>query len=577
MPLDSELCVSLAVTAENRSDAAADAALELAFERPDSSVVYFAWDAPASPRSLDGWGATPDSCLGLAPRVVAGPVSRTGWMLAAHQKQSARFMLATYPEPLGVLKRLARRPHADDVEVVRAFWVDQLKGGTHFDLGDPDVESALAAARLVLMTGIERRGATRVPIGGPFHYRDVWLRDGARQIQALALAGHLWEAHELAAGLLTLQWPAGPFLSQRGQLDGSGQALWAFEQALLRPAPAESLGRFVDAAERAVRWCERQRALERARGPARLGLMPPCEPRDNELVYGRLVGSDAWTLAGYRSAARLARAAGRVALADSIERWRADYAEQFLHALSAYGPSELPATWDAGGRDWGNLSVVYPCAVLADDDARAAGVAARERALADRLWRKAGDTGLVSYGPADSLHGYLGADLAEAALLAGDRGVVDRALDAMLHWRSASGGAAELFSASSRDFGRNLPPHASCAAALVTLVRNSLLFDDGDRLMLTLGARDRWWKGSRVTAAPTRWGMMRLEFSRKGDVAEWKWAAVPVPTELRLPPGVVAASVEPPLAGDPGSDHVIAPPGTSHARVRVRPATEARP
>src|SRR5206468_501028 len=106
------------------------------------------------------------------------------------------------------------------------------------------------------------------------------------------------------------------------------------------------------------------------RGPDRHGLMPCAEPRDNEVVFGRLVGNDAWTLAGYRSAARLARAAGRAALADTIERWRARYVDEFLARLSAFGPSELPPSWDAGGRDWGNLSVVYPCAVLAEDDPR---------------------------------------------------------------------------------------------------------------------------------------------------------------------------------------------------------------
>src|SRR5204863_443990 len=80
-------------------------------------------------------------------------------------------------------------------------------------------------------------------------------------------------------------------------------------------------------------------------------------------------------------------------------------------------------------------------------------------------------------------------------------------------WRAGSGAGAELFSRAGA-FGRNLPPHPTSAAALVALTRNALIFDDGDTLQLTLGARDRWWKGSRVTHAPTRWGSIDLQFLR---------------------------------------------------------------
>jgi GH15 family glucan-1,4-alpha-glucosidase len=48
-----------------------------------------------------------------------------------------------------------------------------------------------------------------VPIGGPFHYRDVWLRDGARAMQALALCGYTDESRALAASFLRFQWPHG--------------------------------------------------------------------------------------------------------------------------------------------------------------------------------------------------------------------------------------------------------------------------------------------------------------------------------------------------------------------------------
>src|SRR5262249_34463970 len=145
-------------------------------------------------------------------------------------------------------------------------------------------------------------------IGGPFQYRDVWLRDGARAASALAVSGHIPEARELAEGVLEFQWPQGAFLSQRGQPDGTGQALWTFEQTLLRPSPADSLERFAAAAVRACAWLAWQRDAARQLRLPGGPMLPFGDPRDGELVKAQLVGTDAWAIAGFRAAARLLRA-----------------------------------------------------------------------------------------------------------------------------------------------------------------------------------------------------------------------------------------------------------------------------
>jgi hypothetical protein len=139
----------------------------------------------------------------------------------------------------------------------------------------------------------------------------------------------------------------------------------------------------------------------------------------------------------------------------------------------------------------------------------------------------------------------------------------------MLHWRSASGGAGELFG---RDggYGRNLPPHVTSAAALVMLVRNSLVFDDADTLQLTLGPRADWWRGSRVHAAPTRWGVIDVAFRRTGDTVDWTWTSVPVWTALSLPAGTrLAQAPAAPFVADAAMRTVLAPPGTAHLGVAV--------
>jgi hypothetical protein len=486
------------------------------------------------------------------------------WRLAPGASRTLRVVLPAYPTTSAALARAARRRHEAWVAESDRHWDRALAEGARFELNDSAMEAALAAARVLLLSCRERRGPLWVPIGGPFQYRDVWLRDGARAVAALALAGHTAVARELARGLAEFQWPNGAFISQRGQLDGNGQALWAFEQTMLRPAPDDSVGRFADAARRSWAWVEWQRGFGRLSGWPFGVMMPYGDPRDGELVRAQLTGNDAWALAGYRATERLLRAAGRHAEADSVASARALYAADFAAMLDRTGSNDVPPSWQNVGRDWGNLAVGWPCAALPPDHPRL-------HALADRVWAQAGGAGLATYGHRDSLHHYVGADLAVWAWLAGRRAAGDSVLDATLAWLNASGAGAELFSRSARDYGRNLPPHPTTAAAIVTLIRHALAYDDDDTLRLTLGARDAWWRGAALKRAPTRWGTVDLSFRRDGDEARWTWTAVPVWTELTLPAG--AAWVSPlgsPLVPGRRPDRVLAPPGTRSARVALR-------
>jgi hypothetical protein len=566
-PRDSHLIASVEVQAVNHGASPREASFELTVGPPPTDPIFVAWDAretPSPPFRIGSGGG--DTVYAWTEGARLAPSFTTRWTLPPGGSRTLRLLLPTYPTKASTLRGLAGVGHERRVEDARDHWRAELERGTKFDLHDHDVETALAAARVLLLSCRERRGADWLPIGGPFQYRDVWLRDGARLIAALSVSGHTREARDLAAGFMRFRWPQGAFLSQRGQPDGTGQALWTFEQAMLRPTPSDSLGRYVDAARQAWRWYEWQRSFGRQSG-WRFGLMMPyADPHDGELTVAQMVGTDAWALAGYRATSRLMRAAGLDAEADSVERSRARYAADFADALVKSGSRDVPPSWQVRGRDWGNLAVGWPCAALPAGHPRLL-------ALARRVWGEAGEVGLVTYGHRDSLHGYVGADLGTWALLAGRRTEADSVLGALLHWRDATGAAAELFSRAG-DFGRNLPPHPTSAAALVALVRNALLYDDGDTLALTLGARALWWRGAHVTGAPTRWGSVDLAFERKGERALWRWTPVPVWTSLTLPPGTVLAGPPPAPLVRRSSTVVLAPP---HAREAEVPLAEAPP
>ncbi len=562
-PADTQLFASLEVVAVNRGSAAARCTLSAALAPPRHADGWLAVDGPPSGAPLPAW----DAAVRLdGADAASGP--RVAFTLAPGARRTLRLVLATYPD--AALAARARVPHAERVGATRRGWTDATSRGLVLELGDAEVEDAVRAARVVLLTCRERHGGDWLPTGGPFQYHDVWLRDGARAVAALAVAGHTREARELASGFARFQWPHGVFLSQRGQLDGNGQALWAFAQAALRPAPDSTVARFAEMAYQSAGAVYHQYELGTTAPWPLARLLPFAEPRDDELVRAQLVGNDAWSLAGLESASRLLRAAHRDEDAGHVDSLRMHCREEVTLALAPFGSGPLPPSWQGAGRDWGNLAAGWPCRMLDAGDARLL-------ATATRAWGRSDAPGLVSYGAADSVHGYLGADLGTWALLADRPADAHRVLEALLHWRDGCGGGAEFFSASTREFGSNFPPHPTCAAALVAIVRNALVYDDGDTLQLTLGPRPAWWSGAHVRGAPTRWGTLDLRFSRAGDRAQWQWTAVPVWCALRLPAGtVLAARATAPCIGAPGDRVVLAPPGTTAATAALAPAGGAR-
>src|SRR5262249_31429278 len=150
---------------------------------------------------------------------------------------------------------------------------------------------------------------------------------------ALSVTGFTEEARALAESFEAYEWPQGAFVSQRGQLDGTGQALWTFEQAFLRPAKADSVARYARLAQLAWKWLETQRTLGRLSGWRLGAMMPFGDPKDGELTRAQFVGNDAWSIVGYRSTARLMRAAGMESEARTVDSTRATYAHDFAIAL----------------------------------------------------------------------------------------------------------------------------------------------------------------------------------------------------------------------------------------------------
>jgi hypothetical protein len=589
---DTSLLLSVRATATWLAETPGECVLEVRLRLRADGPAAIPWDVGNTDTFEEQWRdrfairngclvAGVDAALARAPQgthTTRGPgpgalIATGRARLARGERQEWHYWMPAYPSTARgeMLERLAA--HDAVVGEARRFWRGRLAHGSTLATPDSLVDAAYRAACVTLLLCQERRGDAWVPIGNPFQYRDVWIRDGARVVRALLVAGHTDVARSDAWTLTGFQLPSGVLISQRGQLDGTGQALWALAQAATLPVSREWAARTLPVVRSALEWIGAECLLTRQLVTRYPGLLPYGDPRDNELTRAQLTGNDAWGIAGCRAAATLARLAGDTPLAAFADSLTAAYLGAFRAALARSGSRDVPPSWQGPGRDFGNLAAAYPTRVMAPEDPRLA-------ALAHRVWGSAGGPGLASHAPLDSLHSYLASDLAQWALLAGRPSEARAYLAALLEHSSSTLGQAELFARGDHGFGINLPPHATAAAVLVDLVRNMIVSDTRDTLEIALGGDASWWRGTRFERAVTRFGAMDVAIdSPAPDRRRARWGVIDAPARVRVADGERAVEALTPGARIVAGRWIECPPrsGAVEFRVAASPAAAGGP
>jgi hypothetical protein len=450
---------------------------------------------------------------------------------------------------------LRATPFAAHRAAVLAAWRARLAPGMRLQLPETGVRDAFQASLVHMLEPRYQLADGRwVQAVNKLQYQAFWLRDTAMIATALDLAGLHEPARQDLEFFGAWQSPDGQFVSRLGQMDGLGQALWALGEHVRLTGDAGFAAAHLDEVERAMAW------LASARAGDPLGLVPPSDPHDNELVAGHLPGDDFWAVAGADAAAALGDAAGRPDLAATWRAQRDDLRAATVAALRRHGGPIPPALDARGGRDWGNLWAAWPYPVLAPGDPQ---VTATLRAARRRFAE-----GIATYGP--SLHGYLGFRVFQTELRRGDQRAVVDGLYASLAHLTATEGCFEL---GTRPYGRrlvsdDLAPHAWCAAEIVMLVRNMLVRERGDGVQLLSAPSPAWLGGGRRVGferAPTAVGPVdaSLRSTATGATLTWR-AGAGVPVWWTVPAGADAVRID----GHRVAGSLVRLPGSS-GRIRI--------
>jgi hypothetical protein len=351
------------------------------------------------------------------------------------------------------------------------FWRTELAKGAQIHIPEKKVVDMHRASLVYDLIAIDEEDGQWVQKVNEFQYDRFWLRDGAYIIRTYDLLGHHETAARCLEHFLAYQRPDGLFLSQGGQLDGFGQALFALGQHYVMTGDLDFARQVYKHIPPAIAW------LKQARAADEYHLMPPTHARDNENIEGRYTGHNFWALLGLRMAVILARATGHD---DDAKVFLAEY-EDFHQALmkrldEVCGPDGyIPPGLDVeGGNDWGNLLGVYPTEVLEPLDLRVTTTLAK-------MHREKYEEGIMTYDR--WLHHYLTTNVTQTHVVRGEQ---LQAITDFYHLLLHTGSTHEGFEFSvlpwqDRDSGRNYPPHGWCAAKLNALLRNMLVQERGGR------------------------------------------------------------------------------------------------
>jgi len=393
-----------------------------------------------------------------------------------------------------------------------SLWEKRLCRGIQIKLPEKVATDTFKANLIFDMMAREHVNDDFVQTVNDLQYHAFWLRDGSHIMNAYDETGHLNLVRQSLPFFLKSQKADGLFMSQSGQYDGWGQALWTFGRYYQFSHDRAYARRVFPAVLRAVHW------LEAARAKDPLHIMPAGNPHDDEFdVTAHVTGHNFWALAGLKEAIVLAKAVGTEAEVREFQQDYNNYHQVLFRLIDRIGAKDgdyIPPGIDvSGGKDWGNLNAIYPEMLLPPSSPLITGTLRRVR--------KEYAEGLMTY--AGRLHDYIGFKNTETELIIGEQEQVIKDFYAELVHTSSTHAGWEVgpFPWTTRDFGHDLAPHGWFAADYVVQLRNMLVREQGDVLHLLSALSPDWTRPGdtiAVSNAPTEFGRMAMEcrFSSNG-------------------------------------------------------------
>ena len=416
-----------------------------------------------------------------------------------------------------------------------AGWAPSLQGLARLEIPDARMQFLYdAAIRSLLLHSPDE------VFPGPYTYKRFWFRDAAFLINAMLAAGMV-DRSERALDLFSKrQTRKGYFLSQEGEWDSNGEALWIMKRF------CEVTGRAPKAAwirpiSKAVDWITGKRIRSHKEDRV-VGLFPAGFSAEHLGPNDYYYWDDFWGVAGLQAAAAMLKDA-------PVGRAAYEAAEEAIDFLAAIDKSliqaqrvqnlggALPASplrrMDPGAI--GSLAVTYPLALWPGDDPRV--MATLEFLLSKCMFKGGFFQDMIHSG----INAYLTLHIAQALLRAGDPRYFQLIRDTAA-LASPTGQWPEAIHPRTLGGCMGDGHHVWASAEWILMMRNLFIREEGQVLILGSGLPLEWLKSEKPLSfgpAPTSFGTLTIKVvSHPGGakvIWEGSWHARPASVLVKLP------------------------------------------
>ena len=472
------------------------------------------------------------------------PLGVTVYCLPIEPGQSRTLVFKLPLTPLPDESPAARQVRdADPEQLLRrtvAFWEDKVAAVAPLHFPEPKIQEYLLANTVSNLLAVDRIGDDTIMNVNKFQYHH-WYGgcDTGTMAHALALAGLLDDARRALLFFLSKQQPDGAFPMHDGETQPTyfelfGWNLWTFGRHYQLTRDRDFLETVYPGVLKAMAW------HDRVTGADPCGVWPPATIADDAYLKNcRQTGQHLWALAGLRHAVLMAREMDRpedaVRFEAQTRRFRAAF-EQLLDSQTAktggYIPPALERT--TAGNDWDNLLTLYPEVLFDPDDPRVDATLRETRAryqegLLAYTWplavSQAGEE--VVFNEQPGIHYWQSPNNAQVLLVRGraeDQEEAVRLLYALLLHTTSTHLPGEFGPAawSTRDVSHahNILPQGLTAAKTIELIRNMLVREQGEDLVLLSAVSPEWLRPDHavgIRGAPTSFGPLSFSVRAGAD------------------------------------------------------------
>lgn len=387
-------------------------------------------------------------------------------------------------------------------------WESIVSRGTTLKVPYQKMENAFKANKAHLYLFIDNNVITP----GPFLYHHEYFRDAAYSLLALEKLGYQKEAERILLNYPNRQRADGYFVSQEGEWDANGEALWSYYQHYLFTRNKDFIARIFDSACHGLKWIRKTRSKA-------TGLLPAGYSAEHFGPSDSFYWDNFWALAGIRGFAFLARELKKDKMAELADELFKDYYKAVFTSIDKthkkFGFPVIPSSPNRSldSSIIGSICALYPLRLIDPKDQRITGTLRTIRQKYQQNWAFFHRVIHSGYNV------YLTAQLAECYLFRHSSRVLPITqwiMDNISHTAAFPEAIHPVTGGGCMGDGH----HAWASADLINLLRNLIFFEQEGTLVITPIIYHRWFEpGETIVCsnAPSYFGTLNITIQALSD------------------------------------------------------------